>query len=278
MISVCEGEHIFDGGGYRVYAKIGEEDPWPITARDDASHKEKIMRRLSVVFGVIVLLFALPVMCDEVGTYADSAQCSPVGTWIGGSDPASPYMMTVTRGRNSGFTAIFQLAAPSVFEPYLGISAWSGELVRIAPGRYEVWCILFAVWDPVWALANGIDPSLPELHMVHSWIEFTDCNTVTNKIDVYNGYLNFDFTKGMMPFVSPPDWIGLEDGVTIDEVYYRMPTNELRSSRTPPVWNRPDGAVTIDPFESRMPTSSERAFLHKEGTLLRGPVTRSSWR
>lgn len=185
--------------------------------------------RITAILCSLLLVFALPLVAQESSVAnpapQGTANCEPAGTWFGGSQPFNPYMMTISAGNGGRYTVDWQLIVPAVpFEGYLGISHWSGELVRIDPGRYEAWAILYAVYDPVLAEEYGIDPSLPELDYVHGYLEFSDCNTMTNVIDVYNWYVNFDHTKGMVPFVTEPDVVVLEDGATIDEVYYRMPT------------------------------------------------------
>jgi hypothetical protein len=209
------------------------------------------MRALSLLFSALLLLVALPVAGDEIEPNTSSAPCTLTGTWLGGSDPATPYLMTTIPSGAGRYTAIFQLAIPAVFEPYLGITTWSGEVVRVEPERYEFWLTMFAVWDPVWAAANGVDPSLPELHFVHGLIEFTDCNALAVKIDLYDGFVNFDYSAGMKPFVTPPDWSALTGGATIDEVYYRMPSVDLR----PAVHSRElfgQGAPTLPVVSKRL--------------------------
>lgn len=207
------------------------------------------MRAFSRFLPLFVLLFAVTLFADdyELDSFG-TARCTVTGTWIGGSDPATPYMMTIAPAGGGRYTAIFQLAVPAMFEPYLGITTWSGDVVRVEAGKYEVWAVLIAVWDPVWAAANGIDPSLPELHAVHSAIQFTDCNAVTNTIDLYEGYLNFNYSTGMVPFVTPPDWSALTDGATIDEVYYRVPSTGDHS-RIPhrQQFNAAPGKSPVDP-------------------------------
>ena len=122
------------------------------------------MRITALICGLL-LLFALPLLAEEpsVMNPEGTARCEPTGTWFGGSQPFNPYMMTISAGNGGRYTVDWQLVVPAIpFEGYLGISHWSGELVRVSPGKYEAWAILYAVYDPVWAEANGIDPSLPE--------------------------------------------------------------------------------------------------------------------
>lgn len=182
------------------------------------------MRKAFLVLVAVILVSGLPILGDEPQSNGN-ARCEIAGTWFGGSDPTTPYLMTVIPNRAGRYTAVFQLAAPVHALGYANLSTWSGELVQIGPNRYEAWAIIFATLDPDVAAEAGVDPSIPELDYVHSYIEFTDdCNTVSNVIDALNWYTNFDFTKGTVPFVTEPDGMALPEGVTIDEVYYRMPT------------------------------------------------------
>lgn len=177
---------------------------------------------------VAVLATAAPSGAQGIGN-----SCDISGTWYGGSDPMTPYQVTIVpigAGRYSvtAQQAVDFLAAAG----YNAVTSWVGEAKK--KGQTYEW-YLMSYW-----VMTGTAPALPELDIVRSRATFVDCNTLTNAIDVFGGYLQFtpqDITneagdvlfKGRTPFMDAMDfdvmqWIFEATGeAVLTETYRRMP-------------------------------------------------------
>lgn len=177
------------------------------------------MRIRSMLIGTAVFLaIAIPGFAQGVGT-----NCDISGTWYGGSDPNTPYLWTMTPMAGGRYSSVAQQAFPfSLMPQYAGVTNWSIDVNKLNAREYEAYGMSY--WVYRWADLN--QPQLPELDVVRSHIQFVDCNTIKNTIDVFVVYFAFD-SATMTPFVTPADVDVLaefNDGAPIVETYHRMPT------------------------------------------------------
>jgi hypothetical protein len=178
------------------------------------------MRIRSVLIGTAVALaIAVPGFAQGAGN-----DCDISGSWYGGSDPASPYLWTMTPMVAGRYSSVAQQAFPfSLMPQYAGTTNWSIDIRKINAREYEAYGMSY--WTYRWA---GLDqPQLPELDIVRSRLRLVNCNTIENTIDVFVVYFAFDSTS-MTPFVTPPDLDILAEftgGNPIVETYHRMPTS-----------------------------------------------------
>ena len=145
--------------------------------------------------------------------------CSPAGTWRGGSsyDPAGDpyddlgvrYVMTIVPIERGRFSVLWE--GSYVIPPdYARMTQYSGELVKQSDGRYE--CIGMAYFNT----STTFPPdSLPQVWVIHGYMEELDCNTVKCTYDTFNVY---DWHSE--PYVDPPLFQPAE--VPIVEIYKRF--------------------------------------------------------
>ncbi len=156
--------------------------------------------------------------------FGQANACSPIGTWIGGSDPATPYHMTITPigGDRYAIRAQQPLDYPGL--GILGVTDWTGELFKVSGKKYETNMVAFYWLSPEVQADLGVDGPL-DMDAVHSTIEFNEnCDKIKNTITTFIGYI--PWTEEKVPFVTLPDYNYLEDwGVSsLDETYQRVPT------------------------------------------------------
>jgi hypothetical protein len=170
----------------------------------------------------ILLLTALCIVAAGTILGENTKPCELSGTWYGG--PGVPYLMTATQSSADRYAVTFQVVADVHEVGYLMVTSWEGEAIRTAPGKYDLYAISYWLWDPEAAAEAGVDASGPEVDAVHAVVDFQDCDTVAQTIDLF--YIYFAFDPALtIPFLSPPDLDILPDGATIDETYKRMPTH-----------------------------------------------------
>lgn len=217
------------------------------------------MRKISLISGVLLILVAIPTLGQtslpgDRSPTANPASCSLAGTWFGGSDPSYSYLQSFTPTAQDRYFNVAELAGAGVLDPsvwgYMWTTAWNGEAVKSGPNRYEAWGIQYLIWDPAAAAAAGVDGSSPELDVVHSTLQFVDCNTLISTIDYYGGYFAFD-NATETPFVTPLEvnWLEVYGVTTIVETYHRMltPANPLATT-----------IVSAPPQGAPMPALSKR--------------------
>jgi hypothetical protein len=194
------------------------------------------MRRMAMhvfnfVFTAVVaaLLFPAPGLHAQAQQnsaaqgFGNNCNCDISGTWYGGSD--YQYLWTFTPMAAGRYYSLTQPGFDNHPFGYITWTSWAGELRKTGARTYTSYGMSYWVWDPDAAAAAGVDPTLPEVDIVHSTVKMIDCDTFTSTIDVYAGY--FSFTPEKTPFVTPPDvdWLQVfYPGVTLVETYHRMPT------------------------------------------------------
>ncbi len=161
------------------------------------------MRRAFVLF----LLFVTGGIC-----FAQSLpNCSPVGTWYGGSD--TKYLLTIIpiTGERFAVRAEVVMDIASVGDP--AWTSWSGQFIRVASNHY--------VGQYISMYSTSIEvpppPESYELDGVRGHLSFTDCDHV--KINYEKYLIYFDLTK--VVFVDAPDL--MFDISDLVENYTRMP-------------------------------------------------------
>lgn len=183
------------------------------------------------------LLSAVVVFFLSVSCWGQRSYCDPTGTWYGGSDPHSPYIMTIAPLADGRYSTLGQQAIETNLTGYANVTHWTGELKLKSDGQtYEATGMAFWTWPqqlPDWALAIQdafgitIDPSLPELDFLHARMEFVGCNTYRITYDLIGAFENFDIRGVRQPYVSNPDidFLALYGVTEIVETYHRMPTS-----------------------------------------------------
>ena len=165
--------------------------------------------RLLLVF---VLLLSIPCVAQD-SVLHNTASCSPVGTWYGGSDVK--YLMTITPITDETFAVRFEavLAIGSVGEG--AWTTWSGQFRKVKSGFYV------GHYMSMYTTSTEVPPPSTsyEVDAVRSWMTFKNCDDITISYDYYGVY--FDLAK--IPFVDPPD-MPVDVGGLV-ESYHRMPTN-----------------------------------------------------
>lgn len=185
---------------------------------------------LSSVLALCVLGVAVPSGAQGVGR-----SCDISGTWYGGSDPSTPYQLTVTPIGAGRYSVVAQQAIDIRLFGGAMQTNWSGE-IRKNGRTYDWYAMLYWVVTPP---DQTTPPApLPEVDIVHSRLRFVDCNTLKNTIDTYGAYFAFNppyidaegnAVPGRTPFVDPVDFdimaaIGIPE---FDEMYYRLPIGRI---------------------------------------------------
>lgn len=174
-----------------------------------------------VLTGVFLALFLGGCATDSAAR--SGGPCSPAGTWRGGSslDPAGDpyddlgvrYVLTVVPIEDGRFSVLWE--GSYVTPPgYARMTQYSGELVRKSDGQYE--CIGMAYFNT----SSTFPPdSLPQVWVIHGYMEELDCDKVKFTWDTFNVY---DWHSE--PFVDAPLFQPAE--LPIVEIYKRfsMPT------------------------------------------------------
>jgi hypothetical protein len=162
---------------------------------------------------VIIVSCALLVIPSLAQNVLNLNNCSPVGTWYGGSDVKYQLIITPITGERFAIWGTVVAAIGNLGYP--GWSPWAGEMTKTKSGRYVFQEIALYTTSP------DFPPPLNsfELDAVHGWGHFTDCTTIEFGFDYYVWY--FDLDK--VPFVDQPD--GSIDASGIHESYKRMPTS-----------------------------------------------------
>ena len=123
----------------------------------------KLELRLGLIVVATILIAAAPAMAQEIEDWRGS-ECSPAGTWIGGSD-AAKYMMNITPITPFRMNTV---AEGSYLPTQTGAqvsTTWSGEIRRGPHGVWEGWAVqvssvsgaLFP--DPMDITVTGSTPS-----------------------------------------------------------------------------------------------------------------------
>jgi len=158
------------------------------------------------------LLISVPVFSQGVGN-----KCDVSGTWYGGSADQLQYLWTISPLGAGRYQSTIQAGFNPPTAP-IRFTNWSGEIKQIKSRSYESQEMSYWVLDP--------DPSsLPQVQIVHTNIELTDCNTLVSTIDLWAGYSSF--TREMTPFVDDTDiplLLIVNGGNPIVETYRRLPT------------------------------------------------------
>jgi hypothetical protein len=173
----------------------------------------------SLVLLVLVLCFSIPSFSQGVGpsnaVSATAKGCDISGTWIGGSDLATPYQMVILPISGERYSWRAQQSYPYWGNGFLAVTDWTGEITKGTNQKYAVQGIAF------YLLPDGSQ----DMDCVVSVMQFSeDCNTLKNVITTYIGYV--PWTGDKVPFVTAPDFNYLDmGGVTSFEAQYiRMPT------------------------------------------------------
>jgi hypothetical protein len=216
--------------------------------------------RVAVLAILVIAAFALAIPCGAQGvgikggdSKGGSSGCDITGTWYGGSNPQYQYLLSMTPTGAGRYFSSFQNGydVHPIPPGYVAATAWVGETIKKGGKTFDSYIMSYWLWDPAAAAAAGLDPTLPEVDIVHSRIEFNDCDTFTSTIDVFGAY--FSFTPDKTPFVTPLDASYLIDGPIV-ETYHRMPTTLHRMTAPP----RPQPAVAAPgasvPPASKSPT------------------------
>jgi hypothetical protein len=175
-------------------------------------------------FCVIAFLMVAPHFAQD-----NSDQCTPAGTWWGGSsNPANAgfkYMMTIFPSGEGKYVVFIQAAysLETIGEPVqmawtgeLVIGepvqmAWTGELVKIKQNQevYEIRAMSLTNSDA------GFPPNaLPYIYAIRGTIKIRNCNTIKVTIDFFGFY-----QWGKEPFIDAPD---MAFPTPIKETYTRM--------------------------------------------------------
>lgn len=202
-----------------------------------------LLKRLVVIAAVVIVGLSAVSAQSPLATNnsGHDRACELAGTWYGGSDMNTPYQFTAIPMGIERYSLRFQQALDYPSLGILGVTDWTGEAVRVRGWKYRVHAVAFYVNGPDNAQLLG--GSL-EMDGVISTMEFSDdCNTITNTIDTYIGYI--PWTEDKVPFVTDPEYnwlevIGIE---TLVETYHRMPAAGLNGPFASHANNllRPDG-------------------------------------
>ncbi|HVO60001.1 MAG TPA: hypothetical protein VMT53_03650 [Terriglobales bacterium] len=161
---------------------------------------------------LLILVSTLLVIPTLAQTPPSASNCSPAGSWYGGSDVK--YLLTVVP--LTGET--FAITAQPIFDVtdlggYKALTAWSGEFRKISRSAY------LGQYISLYTTSSEVPPppESMELDGVRGVLTFTNCDNIKIAYDRYLIY--FDVNK--VVFVDVPD---LNIDVTgVVEYYRRMP-------------------------------------------------------
>lgn len=186
------------------------------------------IRKLQVL-GTLILMAALPCVAQQ----GEGNDCTPAGTWYGGSVVA--YFMTITPAGPAGHYAV---TAQGMYKNSVLNTSYAGTIVKNGK-KYEGPTMSLSTQDPSFL---GLPPytTLPDLSVGWVITEMMDCNTLQSTIPFLGLYsaasiwqpgtpwsgINW-LAKGKVPLDSPPD-IDLIPVLTGDikpivETYHRVP-------------------------------------------------------
>ncbi len=224
--------------------------------------------RVAVLAILVIAAFTLAIPCGAQGvgnkggdSKGGDSSCDLTGTWYGGSNPQYPYLVSMTPTGPGRYFSSFQNGYDVHPVPpgyYVAATAWVGETIKKGSKTFDSYIMAYWLWDSATAAAAGLDPSLPEVDIVHSRIKFIDCNTFTSTIDVFSAYLSF--TPDKTPFVTPPDFSYLPPEGLIVETYHRMPTTlhnmTAASARPQPAVAAPGPSAALASKSPAPPTAA----------------------
>lgn len=163
-----------------------------------------------ILLVICCVLICIPSLAKDPRNHDN---CSPVGTWYGGSD--YKYLITIVPSTGNHFAISSEAVYSQAAWGYTAWTSWSGELVKLNDGRYLA--------QEISMYTNNTEmqppPNAFELDAVRGWMEFIDCGTIKFSYDFFGAY--FDLNRE--PFIDPPDVNYLPPG-GISETYSRMPT------------------------------------------------------
>ena len=169
-----------------------------------------------------LLVLCVGIVAAVSPCYGQANACSPIGTWVGGSDMTTPYHMTITPIGGDRYAVRAQQAVDYAAYGIIWATDWTGEMTK-GPGRkYEANLVAFFLLSPE---GSPTGEGAVDMDAVHSTIEFDeDCDKIKNTITTFIGYIPWAEEK--VPFVTLPDYNYLELwGVTsLAEKYQRVPT------------------------------------------------------
>jgi hypothetical protein len=142
-------------------------------------------------------------------------ECTPAGTWFGGSENGAKYLMTVVPAMPNHYTVVFQAA----FKPRVPIlTQYTGEMRHVKAAIFDTF-IIAMVNNSELPPDPGADSTRPQVWAVRSRGEIKDCDTFEFEIDFFVVY---NWRGDLVPFKDAPDTHRLAPGNVIRETYHRM--------------------------------------------------------
>lgn len=182
-------------------------------------------RAVILICGLLLLVSVGNHAWHGLRAQAQQPGCDPTGTWYGGSgDLSMPYHMTIANIGGGSYAVRLQSPINLSASGYLGMTDWTGEMVKGAGQKYDFYIVSFDNLAP--ELAEAFGGSL-DMDIVHSTVQFSNgCSMLLSSIDTFGGYI--PWTEDKAPFVTALDYNYFEiffgGAKTIEERYYRMPT------------------------------------------------------
>ena len=147
--------------------------------------------------------------------------CTPTGTWYGGSENGAKYLLTVIPS-TPYYTVIFQAA----FKPRVPVlTRYSGEMTHVKAKTFDIYAIAMVNTSEL-PPDPGADSTLPQVWAIRSRAEISDCNTLDLTIDFFAAY---NWRSDLVPYLDPPDTYRLSPGNLIREKYHRVTTEVCTS-------------------------------------------------
>jgi hypothetical protein len=196
----------------------------PLSGRHKSRFTTTLGEFIMKLNAMSVLALCVGIIVMGSPCFGQANACSPIGTWIGGSDPATPYHMTITPIGGDRYAIRAQQALDYPLIGYAGVTDWTGELSKVGGKQYEANLIAYFVYPLLVPQDDEHPQGIVELDAVHSTIEFNgSCDKIKNTITTYVGY--YPWTEEMVPFVTDPtDFYVVNGDPLFVETYQRVPT------------------------------------------------------
>ena len=143
------------------------------------------------------------------------AQCSPAGTWYGGSEGTAKYIASITPLAENRFNIVWSAGFSVAQLGFPVMTLIPGEFQQKRHGQWEYEGTAAGFGEK----SNAFPPATyPDLWVVHYRVRVEGCNIMIVQHDLFGGYT---WASNKTPFVDQPDYPVAPTPIV--ETYKRLP-------------------------------------------------------